>query len=46
MPAELPSDVKKLPKAEALTKGDQFSVKRLFVVARRTADRLQRKPRP
>jgi len=26
IPAEIPSDVKKLPKAEPLTKGDQFSV--------------------
>ncbi len=26
VPAEIPTDVKKLPKAEALTKGDQFSV--------------------
>jgi dipeptidyl aminopeptidase/acylaminoacyl peptidase len=26
LPAEIPSDVKKLPKAEPLTKGDQFSV--------------------
>jgi dipeptidyl aminopeptidase/acylaminoacyl peptidase len=26
VPAEIPSDVKKLPKAEALTKGEQFSV--------------------
>lgn len=26
VPAEIPSDVKKLPKPEALTKGDQFSV--------------------
>jgi len=26
VPAEIPSDVKKLPKAEPLTKGDQFSV--------------------
>ena len=26
IPAEIPSDAKKLPKAEPLTKGDQFSV--------------------